>query len=531
MKSKEEIHSNGINNHIKKKNGYINHDHVSNSHQAARCETFKYPEFEETPLLIALFTYLSYAIMFVLGNIRDFLRNIGLENAFTSKEYNRDGYVPLYQSFESFYTRNVYRRMCDCWNMPICSTPGAYIDIKHRVTYNDKWQFEMPGTSFRVLNMGSYNYLGFAENSGRCADSVEENIKKEGVGVCSSRHELGTLRIHQELESLVARFLGVEDCLIVGMGFATNSTNIPTLIGKGCLILSDVLNHASLILGCRLSGASIQVFKHNDVEDLERLLRNAIVSGQPRTHRPWKKIIILVEGVYSMEGSIVPLPEIIRLKKKYKAYLYLDEAHSVGAMGKNGRGIVDFYDCDPQDVDFLMGTFTKSFGAAGGYIAGRKDVIDHIRTHSHSFCYGTSMAPPVAQQVISAMKAIMGEDGTNDGRERIERLERNAHYFRKRLKQMGFIIYGNMSSPVVPLMLFVPAKVATFVRELLKRGIATVGVGFPATPLVESRARFCLSAAHTKEMLDFTLNILDEIGDLLKLKYSRYVWPPGEIVY
>ncbi|UYV72668.1 SPTLC2 [Cordylochernes scorpioides] len=232
-----------------------------------------------------------------------------------------------------------------------------------------------------------------------------------------------------------------------------------------------------------------------------------------------------------MEGSIVPLPEIIRLKKKYKAYLYLDEAHSVGAMGKNGRGIVDFYDCDPQDVDFLMGTFTKSFGAAGGYIAGKKDVIDHIRTHSHSFCYGTSMAPPVAQQVISAMKAIMGEDGTNDGRERIERLERNAHYFRKRLKQMGFIIYGNMSSPVVPLMLFVPAKVATFVRELLKRGIATVGVGFPATPLVESRARFCLSAAHTKEMLDFTLNILDEIGDLLKLKYSRYVWPPGEIVY
>ena len=203
--------------------------------------------------------------------------------------------------------------------------------------------------------MGSYNYLGFAENTGLRANDVRKAIEQQGVGLCSSRHELGTLDIHRKLEKVVADFLGVEDSIILGMGFATNSTNIPTLAGKGCLIVSDALNHASLILGCRLTGATTRVFKHNDTKDLERKLREAIVEGQPRSRRPWKKIIIVVEGVYSMEGSIVKLPEIIALKKKYKAYLYLDEAHSIGAVGPTGRGIADYYNVDPRDIDMLMG--------------------------------------------------------------------------------------------------------------------------------------------------------------------------------
>lgn len=257
------------------------------------------------------------------------------------------------------------------------------------------------------------------------------------------------------------------------------------------------------------------------MQSLEKLLRDAIVQGQPRTHRPWRKILILVEGIYSMEGSIVRLPEVIALKKKYKAYLYLDEAHSIGALGPSGRGVVDYFGLDPRDVDIMMGTFTKSFGGAGGYIGGTKILIDYLRKHSHSTAYATSMSPPVAEQIITSMKCIMGEDGCSLGRERVEQLAENTRYFRRRLTEMGFIIYGNSDSPVVPLMLYMPAKIGAFGREMLKRNIGVVVVGFPATPIIESRARFCVSAAHTKEMLDEALGRISEVGDLLQLKYSR----------
>jgi serine palmitoyltransferase len=173
-----------------------------------------------------------------------------------------------------------------------------------------------------------------------------------------------------------------------------------------------------------------------------------------------------------------------------------------------------------------MGTFTKSFGSAGGYIVGSKRLINHLRLRSHSACYATSMSAPVAQQIVASMKIIMGLDGTDEGVKRVSQLAWNCRYFRRRLHEMGFIIYGNMDSPVVPLLLFCPAKIAAFSRECLKRGLATVVVGFPATPIIESRARFCLSAAHTKEMIDRALRIIDEVGDVLSLKYSRIASVP-----
>jgi serine palmitoyltransferase len=160
-----------------------------------------------------------------------------------------------------------------------------------------------------------------------------------------------------------------------------------------------------------------------------------------------------------MEGSIVRLPEIIALKKKYKAYLYLDEAHSIGAIGPNGRGVVDYWGCDPRDVDILMGTFTKSFGSCGGYIAGPRKLVDHIRMHSYANCYASSMSPPIAQQIISSLKVICGLDNTNEGQKRIQQLAWNTHYFREKLHELGFILYGNKDSPVVPLMLCLPIKI------------------------------------------------------------------------
>jgi serine palmitoyltransferase len=264
--------------------------------------------------------------------------------------------------------------------------------------------------------------------------------------------------LHSELEELTAKFLGVEEAIVFGMGFATNALNLPSILSPGCLVISDEKNHASIILGLRLSGATIKVYNHNDTKHMESVIQKAIVNGQPNA-KPWKKILIILEGVFSMEGSIAKLPEIIAIKKKYGAYIYLDEAHSIGATGNHGKGICDFYGIDPKDVDILMGTFTKSFGSAGGYIGGSKSLISFLRANSHAHCYASSMAPGVTQQILTSMKIIMGLDGTNEGKRRIDQLARNTRYFRKRLAQIGVITYGHEDSPVVPMLVYLYSKI------------------------------------------------------------------------
>lgn len=201
-------------------------------------------------------------------------------------------------------------------------------------------------------------------------------------------------------------------------------------------------------------------FYLTDMKDLECKLRKRLVEGQPKTGKPWKKVIIVVEGIYSMEGTIVNLPELIRIKKLYKCYIYIDEAHSIGALGPSARGVTDYYNCDPKDVDILMGTFTKSFGAAGGYIAGSKELIDMIRIKSFSSPYANPMMPVIAKQIFCVLQTIMGHDSTIEGKERIEKLARNTRYFRQKLVQLGFIIYGHDDSPVVPLLICFCSKIA-----------------------------------------------------------------------
>lgn len=195
---------------------------------------------------------------------------------------------------------------------------GRTIAILDRTTSNYNVTQELTGNKTRTLNISSYNYLGFAQARGGCADAVEESIKRYGVSACGTRLEGGTTDLHTLSEALVAKFVGQEDALISSMGFATNSNLIPALVGKGCLVISDELNHASIRIGVRYSGASVRMYKHNDMGALENLLREVISQGQPKTHRPWKKILIIVEGLFSMEGTLVNLPAIIGLKKKYK---------------------------------------------------------------------------------------------------------------------------------------------------------------------------------------------------------------------
>ncbi|ORY24074.1 component of serine palmitoyltransferase putative [Naematelia encephala] len=526
---------------------------------------------------VLLMTYVSYIILIVFGHMRDFLgKRFYPANYAHLQPHN--GYAALNSDFDSFYTRRLKKRLDDCFSRPTTGVAGRTIVCYDRVSNDEHDTFQMTGTTTRALNVSSYNYLGFASSTGGCADAAEQAIRKYGISGAGTRHDASTLDLHKQCEGLVARFVGGESAMVVSMGYATNSTTLPALVNKGCLVISDEFNHASIRFGVRLSGASTRVFKHNDMTALESLLRECISQGQPRTHRPWKKILVVVEGLYSMEGSLVNLPKMLELKRRYKFYLYLDEAHSVGAMGPNGRGVCDYFGIDPREVDILMGTFTKSFGASGGYISGSKELIDRLRLRSHATTYAESMTPPVLAQIIASMSSIMGvapplaapvqdESDTlsivsrpaaygpapsgalpawmnlptvllngTEGRERLRRLAFNSRYLSSGLRKLGFIVYGHRDSPIIPLLVYHPAKMRLFSNCMLHRigadktPIVVVVVAYPATPLITSRVRFCLSASHTKNDIDLLLRACDEVGDLLDLKYATQTMSVEEVI-
>lgn len=221
-----------------------------------------------------------------------------------------------------------------------------------------------------------------------------------------------------------------------------------------------------------------------------------------------------------MEGTMCNLPGLVRLRKKYKFHLFVDEAHSIGALGPTGKGVCDYFGIDTAEVDILMGTLTKSFGANGGYIAGYKAIIDKLRATNAGSLYSETPTPLALSQISSALRIIIGEVVPGQGEERLQRLAFNSRYLRLGLKRLGFIVYGHDDSPIIPLLLYNPAKMPAFSHEMLKRKISVVVVGYPATPLVSSRARFCVSAAHTKDDLDRLLTACDEIGNVLQLKFA-----------
>uniref|UniRef100_A0AAV1TDS0 serine C-palmitoyltransferase n=1 Tax=Peronospora matthiolae TaxID=2874970 RepID=A0AAV1TDS0_9STRA len=354
-----------------------------------------------------------------------------------------------------------------------------------------------------------------------CSKEVFPAVQQFALASTVPPMEFGTTSVHVALEKALAKFIGKESAIVYNMGYATNVTSIPALTDKGTLILSDALNHTSIVNGARASGASVGVFKHNDPQHLEKVLRAKIVEGQPRTHRPWKKIIVMIEGIYSMEGEIVRLREMVDITKKYKAYIYVDEAHSIGALGNTGRGICEYSGVDPSEIDILMGTFSKSFGAMGGYIAASEEIISFIRNSSAGAVYATSLSPVVAQQILTALNIIAGLDGTDIGRKKLDSLRANSNYFRQKLIDMGVITLGDFNSPVIPVMLYHMSKVGEFSRECLKRNLAVVTVGFPATPLLLARVRFCVSAAHTREDIDAALVALKEVSDLCNIRFEK----------
>ncbi|KAG7021374.1 Long chain base biosynthesis protein 2a, partial [Cucurbita argyrosperma subsp. argyrosperma] len=432
------------------------------------------------PYLTALTTYFSYGLLFVFGQFRDFFRKIF--DWWNSS--NLQGYAPICLGLEDFYIRRLYLRIQDCFGRPIASAPDAWIDVVERYSNDYNKTLKRTTNVSRCLNLGSYNYLGFAAADEYCTPRVIESLKRFSPSTCSARADGGTTSLHEELEVCVANFVGKPAALVFGMGYATNSAILPVLIGKGGLIISDSLNHNSIVNGARGSGATVRVFQHNSKwyrtsivssdnspSHLDKVLREQIADGQPRSHRPWKKIIVVVEGIYSMEGEICKLPEIVAICKKYKAYVYLDEAHSIGAVGKTGRGVCELLGVDTADVDIMMGTFTKSFGSCGGYIAGSKELIKYLKYTCPAHLYATSISPPSAQQIISSIKVILGEDGSSRGAQKLARIRENSNFFRSELQKMGFEVLGDDDSPVMPIMLYNPAKIPAFSRECLKQNV------------------------------------------------------------
>ncbi|KID92620.1 serine palmitoyltransferase 2 [Metarhizium guizhouense ARSEF 977] len=495
------------------------HLYVSKSHGMP----LEPPIEDEPPYYFLLTTYVSYLLLILVGHICDFFgKRFGDKKHYDSLKV-QNGFAPLNDDFDSFYTRRLKMRLDDCFARPTIGVPGRFITLMDRKSSDNNRSYQYTGTYTETLNMSSYNYLGFAQSEGPCADAVEECVRRYGVTSASPRGDAGTTDLALEVEREVASFVGKPDAMVFSMGYVTNASSFPALASKGCLIISDELNHASIRIGARLSNAVIQSFKHNDMYDLERVLRENISQGQPRTHRPWKKILVVVEGLYSMEGTMCDLPGILALKKKYKFYLFVDEAHSIGALGPRGRGVCDYFGIDPSEVDILMGTLTKSFGANGGYIAAEKHIIDKLRSTNASTQYGESPAPCVLMQILASLKLITGELCPGQGEERLQRIAFNSRYLRLGLKRLGYIVYGHDDSPIIPVMLYNPGKMPAYSREMLKRKISVVVVGYPATPLISSRARFCVSAAHNKDDLDRLLAACDEVADIIQLKFSTGV--------
>jgi glycine C-acetyltransferase len=350
----------------------------------------------------------------------------------------------------------------------------------------------------KVLNFCSNNYLGFAAHE-RIREVAKAAIDKYGVGPGAVRTIAGTMSIHEELERELAEFKGVEACLTVQSGFNANLCAIPALVGKGDTIVSDELNHASIIDGARLSRAQIKVYPHNDMEGLERVLKEDLEG----------RVLVISDGVFSMDGDIAKLPEMVELAKRYGAMTYVDDAHGEGVLGRSGRGIVDHFGLHGQ-VDVEIGTFSKALGVMGGCIAGSAEIVEYIKQKARPFTFSSALTVPDTAATLEAVR-ILQESG-----ELVERLWENARIFKEGLQGLGYDT-GVTETPITPVMIGDARDASEFSKRLFEEGIFATSIGFPLVPHGKARIRVMLSAAHSREDLDFALDVFGRVGREMKL--------------
>jgi glycine C-acetyltransferase len=352
----------------------------------------------------------------------------------------------------------------------------------------------------RVINLASNNYLGLCEHP-KLREAAIEAIRKYGVGSGAVRTIAGTMRIHMELEEKIAAFKGVEACVVFQSGFTANAGTVSSILGKDDFILSDELNHASIIDGARLSRAKIKVFRHKDVAHCEELLKEV-------QNEPGRKLII-TDGDFSMDGDIGPVDQLCGLAEKYGALMMVDDAHASGVLGRNGRGSVDHFHCTDR-VDVQVGTLSKAIGALGGYVCGSKDLIEYLYHRARPFLFSTSHPPSVAATCIAAFDLLESEP------ERIERLWSNTRYFKEQLTKAGFDVGGRTTpaseTPITPIIIGDGRKTMEFSRALFDAGLMATGIAFPTVPEGKARIRTIMTSEHTREQIDQSLEILTTVA-------------------
>lgn len=352
----------------------------------------------------------------------------------------------------------------------------------------------------KVINLSSNNYLGLC-NHPKLKDAMVAATREWGAGTGAVRTIIGTQTLHNQLEERLARFKHVEATVVFQSGFTCNSGAIPVLVGEGDAIISDELNHASIIDGCRLAKAPILRYGHCDMDQLEARLREA----QPQARR----MLVITDGVFSMDGDIAPLPDIVPLCERYGAMLYVDDAHSSGVLGQNGRGSVNHFGLDGR-VDVQVGTLSKAIGVLGGYVASTRALIELLWHKGRPFLFSTSHPPGVTAAILAALDMLENEP------QLIERLWANTRYFKAELQQMGFKT-GRSQTPITPVIAGDERKALLLSDKLFERGVFAQGIVFPTVARGQARVRTIVTAAHTRPDLDEALDAFRTVGKELAL--------------
>jgi glycine C-acetyltransferase len=351
-----------------------------------------------------------------------------------------------------------------------------------------------------VINIASNNYLGLTTHPKLRAAALDA-IKKYGVGSGAVRTVAGTMRIHMQLEEKIAKFKNVEACVVFQSGFAANAGTVSAILGKDDFIISDELNHASIIDGARLSRAKIKVFRHKDAAHAEELLKE--IKDEPG-HK-----LLITDGVFSMDGDIGPLPALCDVAEKYGAIMMVDDAHASGVLGQNGRGTIDHFNVHGR-VDIQVGTLSKAIGALGGYVCGSKDLVDFLYHRARPFLFSTSHPPSVAATCIAAFELLEEEPQLMD------QLWANTRFFKRELGALGFNIGGQNTpaseTPITPIIIGDGKLTMDFSRELFKQGVFATGIAFPTVPEGKARIRTIMSATHTQDQLSRALEVLKKVG-------------------
>jgi len=350
-----------------------------------------------------------------------------------------------------------------------------------------------------VINLSSNSYLQLTTNK-KMKKAAIDAIRKYGVGTGAVRQIIGTMDIHEELEKKVAKFKGAEAVLMFSSGVAANSGTIPTLVAEGDVVISDELNHGSIIDGVRLTKAERKIYPHLNMEALEKVLKESSAA---------RRRLIITDGVFSMDGDIAPMDRIVELAERYDAITYVDDAHGEGVLGKNGRGIVDHFNLHGR-VDVEMGTFSKAFGCMGGYVAGTNDLRSYLIQRARSFLFSTSHPPATVAAISTAIDVVLEQPKLFD------RLWGNTKYFRKKLQKLGFNT-GNSQTPIIPVITGESSLAQQLSTKLFEKGVYINPIVYPMVAMDKARVRNIVTAGHKRKDLDTALRAYEEVGRELKL--------------